>query len=173
MPGAFRDNAARILPVTIDLSRTDRDAQFLAVARSVVPDWADAPHAEVSVVDGGITNLLFLLRSGKRCPLLVRVYGDNTEVVIDREAENALFALLSRQGFSPVYWGRFANGRIEGWCEGYRALEPAEVWMGTNGGHWGWGSAGAGVEGWGLRLVVSPFTPERYGLTRTHHRSIG
>ena len=55
MPGAFRDNAARILPVTIDLSRTDRDAQFLAVARSVVPDWANARHAEVSVVDGGIT----------------------------------------------------------------------------------------------------------------------
>ena len=101
--------------------------EMLATARALVPSWADVERAEVSTVGGGITNLLFLLRSTGRPSLLVRIYGHNTEVVIDREAENRLLADLSQRGFSPVLYGRFSNGRIEGFCEGFRALDPAEL----------------------------------------------
>jgi ethanolamine kinase len=47
-------------------------------------------------------------------------------VIIDREKENKLFAALSALDFAPVYWGRFGNGRIEGWLDA-RPLVPEEL----------------------------------------------
>jgi len=123
----FLDNPERVLPVAVDPRSPSLDADLLALVRAIVPDWADADGAAVQPVHGGITNLLFRLESVGRPPLLVRIYGDNTEVVIDREGENRLFAALSRQGFAPTYHGRFANGRVEGWLEGFRALAPQEM----------------------------------------------
>jgi ethanolamine kinase len=123
----FRDNPDLVLPRTVDPAASERDQALLDVVRRIVPTWSDARHARISVVHGGITNQLFLLRSGALEPLLVRVYGANTHVVIDREAENALFAALSRQDFAPTFHGRFENGRVEGWLEGYLALEPQEL----------------------------------------------
>lgn len=105
----------------------DRDAQLLAVVRRLVPSWADAIGARVEPVGGGITNLLFRLDDGDRPPVLVRIYGRNTEVVIDREGENRLFARLSALGFAPPCYGRFENGRVEGFLTGFRALEPREM----------------------------------------------
>lgn len=120
-------DASVVVPLRVDPAATDRDAQLLAVARALAPAWADATTASVEVVGGGITNLLFALRAEARPAVLVRIYGPSTEVVIDREEENALFASLSRAGFSPLYYGRFENGRVEGFLEGFRALEPPEL----------------------------------------------
>lgn len=127
MAQPFRDNPDRVLPLSVDPAAPDRDAALLAVARRVVPSWAGANRCDVAQVHGGITNLLFRLRCGELEPLLVRVYGAHTEAVIDREAENRLFAALSRRGVAPTYHGRFANGRIEGWWDGFRALAPSEL----------------------------------------------
>lgn len=49
-----------------------------------------------------------------------------TQVIIERERENRLFAELSRQGFAPPYLGRFTNGRIEGYLPA-RPLTPEEM----------------------------------------------
>lgn len=38
-------------------------------------------------------------------------------MIIQREHENRLFAQLSALGFAPLYLGRFANGRVEGYME--------------------------------------------------------
>ena len=111
----------------VDPAASDRDHQLLRAAQALAPRWADAADADVQIVGGGITNLLFALRGPGRPTVLVRVYGPSTEVVIDREEENRLFASLSAAGFSPPYYGRFANGRVEGFLEGFRALEPHEL----------------------------------------------
>ena len=44
--------------------------------------------------------------------MLVRVFGG--EGIIDRNKENATVAWLAENGLGPKYYGRFANGRIEG-----------------------------------------------------------
>lgn len=126
--GPCRDDASRIVPVRVDLDQGDRDAQLLAAAAAVLPAWEGAgAEAEVDVIGGGITNALFRLQAPERPPILVRIYGPKTEVVIDRERENRLFAHLSRVGQAPPYLGRFENGRVEGFLEGFRALEPHEM----------------------------------------------
>ena len=88
---------------------------------------------EVVKVSGGITNLLY--RVSKReseatdalSSVLVRIYGPNTEVLIDREVECKLFGELSRLGFGPPLLGVFRNGRVEGFLAGSRPLQPEEM----------------------------------------------
>jgi ethanolamine kinase len=123
----YRDNPSAVSPLRVDPDAPDAHRQMLGVANAIVPEWEHVHQAQVTVVGGGITNRLFALAAEGCPPLLVRVYGDNTEVVIDRESENALFATLSQCAFAPTYHGRFVNGRVEGLLEGTRALEPHEM----------------------------------------------
>ena len=124
----YRDNSDAVLSCPpIDPTLPTRDERLLDVARHIVPSWETAESAKVSVVSGGITNLLYLLTAPGLDPVLVRLYGANTETVIDRDRENALFARLSRLGFAPTYHGRFTGGRIEAFLTGFRALQPAEM----------------------------------------------
>lgn len=101
---------------------------LVAVVRELVPraPWTDS-SAEIThtVISGGITNLLYTVNcAGER--ILVRVFGEKTEVLIDREKDNAVFRVLSDLKFGPHYYGTFNNGRVEGWFEA-RPLEPAEM----------------------------------------------
>ena len=130
-----RDNPTRILDHTVRLDGPTTSADLIQAARVIHPEWGcplpvmefDEEPIRIDVIGGGITNALFRLSGAGRPTVLVRVYGHNTEVVIDREAENALFARLSRLGFAPPYHGRFRNGRVEGFLHGHRALEPHEL----------------------------------------------
>lgn len=46
---------------------------------------------------GGITNLLYKLQGPEtEAAILVRIYGEDTDVLIDRERDNALFDELAR-----------------------------------------------------------------------------
>lgn len=54
-------------------------------------------NSTLSSAGGGITNLLFKLQGPKdEAAVLVRIYGEDTDVLIDRERDNALFDELAR-----------------------------------------------------------------------------
>ena len=46
--------------------------------------------------------------------------------MIDRDAENSTLASLVDQGIADKHLGRFANGRLEGWLDGFRPLSKEE-----------------------------------------------
>eukprot|EP00752_Nemacystus_decipiens_P008976 g8013.t1 len=108
----------------------ERQEDVKQVAKSVMQGaWLEFPSEEiaVTVIGGGITNLLFKLQGPKEeAAILVRIYGEDTDVLIDRERDNALFDELARMGYAPPFHGRFRNGRIEGFLPA-RALEPQEM----------------------------------------------
>lgn len=84
---------------------------------------------DVKIVTGGLTNALFCI-SGfapdlEYDALLVRVFG--AEGMIDRDVETSTFACLSESGIAPKYMGRFGNGRLEGWLDGYCPLSLSEL----------------------------------------------
>lgn len=55
---------------------------------------------KVTKVSGGITNLLLKLSpSDAHKPVLVRVFGDNTDIVIDRKAEEIISLQIYKAGF--------------------------------------------------------------------------
>ena len=121
-----RDDPDHVLSLRLDADRPGRDDRARAIAAAALPDWP-AATATVEVVSGGITNALLRLRALDGQTVLVRGYGPNTEVVIDRARENRTFARLSAAGFAPPYLARFEDGRVEGDLVGFRPLEPHEM----------------------------------------------
>jgi len=87
---------------------------------------------QVSKVTGGITNALFQVsgiqsihKDMEYDSVLVRVFG--AEGMIDRDDETSCYAALCEAGMAYRYLGRFGNGRLEGWLEGYRPLQVSEM----------------------------------------------
>ena len=102
-------------------------------ARQVCPaTWGGVATADVEVVPltGGITNVLFKLtlrNRPKETPLIVRLFGQGTELFVDRQRENIIFRELSLLGIgSPPFHGLFENGRVEGFLDA-RSIKPEEM----------------------------------------------
>jgi len=81
---------------------------------------------EMKTIQGGITNLLYLVTGTQKCGLF-RIYGQKTELLIDRKIENKVFQALSKQGQAPPLYALFKNGRVEGFVKNSRPLEPQEM----------------------------------------------
>jgi len=81
------------------------------------------------VVSGGITNQLLKLTpspSSVEEPILVRIFGLNTEVLIDRAKEIQNLIALNKFGFGARVLGTFSNGRIEQFLPS-RTLDPTDL----------------------------------------------
>ncbi|DAZ98828.1 TPA: hypothetical protein N0F65_000984 [Lagenidium giganteum] len=126
-PVVYLNNPTACLDYVVGAGDRDEFEDVKNVAMKICDGWAaaDPNQITVKIVCGGITNRLYRLIFGDKS-VLVRLYGDNTEAFIDRTVENRLFALLSKNGFAPTYYGRFTNGRIEGWMDA-RPVEPEEM----------------------------------------------
>lgn len=114
-----------------------------SMQRDVLPDAGEIEalltRLIVEPITGGITNTLYkvsgLLLNNSVKPanahsfpvdtVLLRVFG--AEGMIDRDNENSVYAALSAARIAPAYYGRFANGRIEGWMDNMRALATTEL----------------------------------------------
>lgn len=60
----------------------------------------------------GITNKLIGCFSGADEVLLVRIYGNNTDLLIDRNAEKVNIAFLHKHGLAPELYATFRNGLV-------------------------------------------------------------
>ena len=102
----------------------------------------------VRMVPGGITNKLYHVSgirpvvvvddqdetnpSGSKnhnnnipSEVLVRIFG--AQGMIDRDVETSTYAALAKQGLALPYYGRFGNGRLEGWWPNSQHLEVREL----------------------------------------------
>jgi ethanolamine kinase len=108
--------------LSVDVSQPEA-----SVARLLFDLFSWPPSSfTVSAVHGGITNALFRATHTSGEVALVRVFGSKTESVIDRGADEALFARLSSAGFAPSLLGTFAGGRVERFLPS-RPLLPYEM----------------------------------------------
>ena len=110
----------RFIPLSYDNSDSKRSA--LKLILTLMPQWAaDEPHLDFVRFTDGITNTL--LKAVNRRPglskadidreaILLRAYGNGTDVLIDREREAANHELLMRYKLAPELLARFANGML-------------------------------------------------------------
>lgn len=97
-----------------------------------------AATLQVKSVLGGNTNKLYHVSgipkrssvtssSSSSLPesVLVRIFGGHG--MIDRDVETSTYAALAEQGIALPYYGRFGNGRLEGWCPNGRHLQVQEL----------------------------------------------
>jgi thiamine kinase-like enzyme len=66
----------------------------------LMPEWKDCNDIQISVLGGGITNKLYRVVSEKG-DLAVRIYGDKTELFINRDYEAESLRIAAEIGISP------------------------------------------------------------------------
>lgn len=110
----------RFIPLSYDSSDSQRSAMKLIL--TLFPQWAaDEAHIEFIRFTDGITNTL--LKAVNRRPgltkseidrdaVLLRAYGNGTDVLIDREREAANHELLMMHKLAPELLARFGNGML-------------------------------------------------------------
>eukprot|EP01052_Picozoa_sp_SAG31_P021252 SAG31_NODE_1634_length_7683_cov_10.287843_3_plen_455_part_00 len=99
----------------------DESVKHVAALFATQAAGVDPADIAVEVISGGITNKLKkVVYPGTKPAVLVRLFG--AEGMIDRNEEDPLFEAICGVLGEPKYYGRFKNGRVEGWLEGCRPL---------------------------------------------------
>jgi len=105
-------------------------------SRKLVQGWELLEHQEIKVTEftGGITNKLYRtsvidsskLAIGVPVSVLVRIYGNQTEKLIDRKAELDNIEKLHETGLGAKLYGNFHNGYVYEFFEG-KALQAEDL----------------------------------------------
>lgn len=109
-----------------------------AVCRATLKGWMVAdggpPTLQITPQSSGSNSALWRVDAqpttwcvgGGLCSVLVRRYGDDSTLLVDRERESGLLQALSQQDgsfkASTKVIGSFANGRVEEWLDGWDTL---------------------------------------------------
>jgi ethanolamine kinase len=70
------------------------------VVKELLPEWKDAKNIEIVVLEGGITNKLYRLKSDKG-DVAVRIYGERTEMFINRDWEAEAMEKMAAEQIAP------------------------------------------------------------------------
>ncbi|KAF7590048.1 hypothetical protein BBP40_003301 [Aspergillus hancockii] len=126
-------------------NHADSQASALRLALTLNPDW-EGPDNKIEFVrfTDGITNTLLKIINRKpgltdeqidHEAVLMRAYGNHTEILIDREREMKSHALLAKHGLAPALLARFQNGLLYRFIRGRPAthedLVTAPIWRGV------------------------------------------
>ncbi|XP_038698397.1 probable ethanolamine kinase isoform X2 [Tripterygium wilfordii] len=118
------------LTVDTSLSLPDMTPRVINLCKDLFKKWSklDDSRFSVQTVSGGITNLLLKVTvradDGNEDSVTVRLYGPNTDYVIDRERELQAIKYLSAAGFGAKLLGVFGNGMVQSFIIA-RTLEPS------------------------------------------------
>lgn len=109
----------KYLPVSLDPCNYAEDfrTKLLTLVR---PEWEPA-KLQYTVFDEGITNMLIgFFQEGKKKEdvVLLRVNGNGTEKMIDREAEVSAMLALNSAGMLPPLYLQTDNGLCYGFAQG-------------------------------------------------------
>ncbi|XXG55881.1 hypothetical protein AAC387_Pa03g3440 [Persea americana] len=121
-------------PLTLDISLPLPllKPHITELCRDLFKKWREYEDFRFSVetVSGGITNLLLKVsvREDNRDDVIitVRLYGPNTEYVIDRKRELKAIHYLSAAGFGAELLGIFGNGMVQSFINA-RTLSPSDM----------------------------------------------
>ncbi|XP_053562683.1 ethanolamine kinase 2 [Bombina bombina] len=99
----------------------------LSIIRELRPDW-NPGDVQTKLFTDGITNKLLacFVDTGMEDAVLVRIYGKQTELFVDREDEVTSFQLLRAHGCAPALYCTFQNGLCYEFMRGL-ALGPEHV----------------------------------------------
>ncbi|KAL5975308.1 hypothetical protein ACLOJK_031987 [Asimina triloba] len=121
-----------LISLDISLPLPRLKPSVIALCRDVFRKWShfDDSRFAVETVSGGITNLLLKVSvkedNGNDAFITVRLYGPNTEYVIDRKRELQALPYLSAAGFGAQLLGVFENGMVQSFIDA-RTLSPTDM----------------------------------------------
>ncbi|KAK7281630.1 hypothetical protein RIF29_09787 [Crotalaria pallida] len=133
---ARKDYASQILAshLTIDpsLSFPLMKPLVIKLCKDMFKAWSNLDDScfHVEKISGGITNLLLKVSvKQKSCigdTITIRLYGPNTEYIIDRHRELQAVKYLSAAGFGAKWLGIFGNGMVQSFINAH-TLSPSDI----------------------------------------------
>ncbi|CAM8966323.1 unnamed protein product [Rhodiola kirilowii] len=120
------------LTVDTRLSLPNITPHVINLCKDVFPKWLNLDDSNFSVetIAGGITNLLLKVsvreENGDSQCFTVRLFGPNTDYVINRERELQAIKYLSAAGFGAKLLGVFGNGMVQSFINA-RTLTPPDM----------------------------------------------
>ncbi|XP_034699105.1 probable ethanolamine kinase isoform X1 [Vitis riparia] len=118
--------------VDTSLSFPQMTPKIIELCKDLFKKWSNLDDSQFSVetISGGITNLLLKVsvkeENGNSTCMTVRLYGPNTEYVINRERELQAIGYLSAAGFGAKLLGVFGNGMVQSFINA-RTLTPSDM----------------------------------------------
>lgn len=114
--------------IDLEISQDSEYSEVKALLSKIFPQtWVDATKIHIERVTGGITNMLLSCSySGTQETVLMRVYGNGTNLIIDRHREFVLHLVLNSLELAPAVHARFRNGLVYGFLPG-RSLKTEEL----------------------------------------------
>lgn len=128
-PNLSSDIQSSSLTVDHSLSLPQMKPRIIELCKDLFKKWSELDDSRFSVetVSGGITNLLLKAsvkeESGNDVSVTVRLYGPNTEYVINRERELQAIKYLSAAGFGAKLLGVFGNGMVQSFINARTLVE--------------------------------------------------
>ncbi len=122
----------RFIPLTYNSAESQTSA--LRLILTLRPDWTDGKVEFIRFTDG-ITNTLLKVVNKKDGlseeeidaeAVLLRAYGQGTDLIIDRERETQNHELLSQHNLAPALLARFHNGMLYRFIRG-AVTSPADL----------------------------------------------
>lgn len=120
------------LTVCTSLSLPEMTPRIIHLCKDLFKNWDELDDScfSVETVSGGITNLLLKVsveeENKNSVSVTVRLYGPNTEYVIDRERELKAIKHLSAAGFGAKLLAVFENGMVQSFITA-RTLTPVDM----------------------------------------------
>ncbi|XP_058723038.1 probable ethanolamine kinase [Vicia villosa] len=133
---AKNDYASQIFPslLTIDpsLSLAQMTPLVINLCKDMFKDWSNLHDScfQVDKISGGITNLLLkvTVQQGDSVNdiITIRLYGPNTEHIIDRHRELQAIKYITAAGFGAKWLGIFGNGIVQSFINAH-TLTPSDM----------------------------------------------
>ncbi|KAA8651982.1 hypothetical protein EYZ11_001758 [Aspergillus tanneri] len=143
--GSAHEASDSLRYIALSYNHADSQASALRLVLTLNPHW-EGPENKIEFVrfTDGITNTLLKVINRKpglteeqidHEAVLMRAYGNHTEILIDRERETKSHALLASHGLAPPLLARFQNGLLYRFIRGrpatYEDLVKAPIWRGV------------------------------------------
>lgn len=117
-----------VVPNSVDVESLS--PTILDICKQCIKGWSVVGgDVKFSKISGGISNHLVKVEppaDSGLLPVAFKIFGDKTELLIDRDAERDILKDVSRAGFGPKVLAFFENGRIEDYLTCY-TLQPKDM----------------------------------------------
>ncbi|CAL9047399.1 probable ethanolamine kinase [Musa acuminata AAA Group] len=130
--GAAPSIPSSSMAIDISLPLDQMKPRIVDLCKDLFKRWSSLDEScfSIETVSGGITNLLLKVSvrddRGNSDSLTVRLYGPNTDLVIDRKRELQALPHLSAAGFGAKLLGIFGNGMVQSFIDA-RTLSPSDM----------------------------------------------
>ncbi|KAK9697806.1 hypothetical protein RND81_08G062700 [Saponaria officinalis] len=130
--GEISEIVSSSLSVDTSLPLPAMSPRIIELCKDLFKEWSNLDDSRFSVetVSGGITNLLLKVtvkdENGQENAVAVRLYGPNTDYVINRDRELLAIRYLSAAGFGAKLLALFGNGMVQSFINA-RTFTPSDM----------------------------------------------